>query len=464
MDPAVNCRRRTVLVLAFQFPPETGSIQRVTRYVQYLPDFGWDPVVLTRRVDSHALADASLLGRVAGRAKIRRVGPFPLWRRIRAGLAPRAASVATKTGPPGGQIRLNDKGFRGIARACFRTLRRWLLWPDEAIFWLPSALFAALRQMSTRKVDAVYTVSPPHSAHLVGAALKRLTGVRWVADFRDPWVNDPDLIVPTRLHRAAHSLAEIWVLKNADHLVTTTDFHTRYFRSRLPREASGRVQTITNGYDAEEVAGLPVYDGQRFDITYAGGFCCSRKATPFLRALSQLRARAPGVASQVFVRLIGGPNPPLEAEVAAFDLQGQVEFTGHLPHRRALEELARSAVLLLSVGGDYIAQISVPAKLFEYMAIRRPVLAITPPGAAAALVEESGCGVVLHPDDVDGIERAILEYYRQFQRGELHAASAPEVLRRFERRGLTETLSRLLAGVETLNRGDEELTADAGQG
>lgn len=464
--PLADHARRRVLVLAFQFPPDTGSVQRVTRYVQYLPDFGWDPAVVTRRIDSHTPADISLLRQLESRAKILRVGPSPFWRRMRARLAlPADASVgntAPRMEPNRGRRYLT---FRTLLRRCYHASRHWLVWPDAAITWLPSAFFAALRQIANGRVDAIYTVSPPHSVHLVGVVLKHLTGVHWVADFRDPWASDPDIVMPTRFHRAAHMWAEGLALKTADQLVTTTDFHTDYIRGRLPEEAAKRVRTITNGYDAEEMAGLPAFQCHRFEITYAGGFGNSRQATPLLRALTQLRAHAPEVARHVFVRFIGTPNPLLEAEVTEFGLESRVEFADHLPHRRALEELARSAVLLLSVHSDpYVAQICIPAKLFEYMAVGRPILAISPPGAAAALVEESGCGVVLHPNDIDGIERSIVEYYRQFMRGELQVVCAPEVLRRFERRGLTEALSRILAGVEPSNRGEEELVADARKG
>lgn len=464
--PLADHPRRRVLLLAFQFPPDTGSVQRVTRYVQYLPDFGWDPVVVTRRIDSRAPADTSLLRQLESRAKILRVGPSPFWRRMRARLAPPAEASAGNTAPQTGRNRRGRHStIRSLLRRCYHASRHWLVWPDTAITWLPSAFVAALRQIATGKVDAIYTVSPPHSVHLVGVALKRLTGVRWVADFRDPWASDPDILMPTRFHRAAHIWAEGLALKTADQLATTTDFHTEYIRGRLPREAASRVRTLSNGYDAAEMADLPAFPGHRFEITHAGGFGYSRQATPLLRALTQLRAHAPEVAEHVFVRFIGTPNPLLVAEVAGFGLQDRVEFADYLPHRRALEELARSAVLLLSVHSDpYVAQISIPAKLFEYMALGRPVLAVSPPGAAAALVDESGCGVVLHPDDIDAIERAIVEYYRRFTRGELHAVCAPEVLQRFERRSLTKALSRLLAGVEPCSRGEEEPVADTRQG
>ena len=451
-------------MLAFQFPPDTGSVQRVTRFVQYLPEFGWDPVVITRRIDSCAPFDTSMLRQLQDRAKILRVGLPPFWNRLRARLARSVASPAGNTTPSGDQqCEPRQRTFKSVLLDCYRTLRLWLVWPDSAVTWLPSAFFAGLWQIATGKVDVLYTVSPPHSVHLVGVALKRLTGVRWVADFRDPWANDSEMVTPTRFHRAAHLWAEGLVLKSADQLVTVTDFRTGWF-SPLPQAAASRLYTITNGYDAREMTDLPPFLGKRFEIVYAGGFYATRRATPLLSALKQLSAHAPELAKEISVRIIGTHNPLLVAEVAEFGLQGQVEFTDHLPHRRAVEELARSAVLLLAVNSDTrVAQIAIPAKLFEYLAIGRPILAISPPGVAAALVVESGCGVVLHPDDIDGIEQAIFEYYHEFIRGDLHVTCAPEVLQRFERRELTEALSMLLAGAGPCIRGEEKQMRNARQ-
>jgi glycosyltransferase involved in cell wall biosynthesis len=420
-------------------------VQRVTRFVQYLPEFGWDPVVITRRMNKASAGNLELLNLLQQHTRIIRVGPFAFWRRLRARVAGSGHGPAVAAGAFPAFAAARSLNLRAMVRSAYRSLREFFVWPDAAIPWLPCAFFAALYQIATTKVDAVYTVSPPHSVHLVGAALRRLTGVRWISDYRDPWATDPDLILPTRLHGTAHRLAEGLCLRSADAVMATTNFHSNYIRSQMAADAAHRVHTVTNGYDAAEMTDLPEFKGTPFEIVYAGGFGYSRRATPLLSALQWLREREPEVFVGLSVRIIGTPNPLLTAEVQSFGLLEKVKFQTHMPHHQVLRELSQSAVLLLVVHSDeYVAQMCIPAKLFEYLATGRPILVISPPGSAAALVEESGAGAVLHPEDIEGIARAMVAFYRQYQRGELVRLDSPDMLRRFERRSLTESLSKLL--------------------
>lgn len=433
-------------MLAYQFPPDTGSVQRVRKFVQYLPEFGWKPVVVTRRLDFSRSADYTFVQDVSGAAQVVRVG-FPDWfARFRAKVVAPSAPVESVTTLQTRIYPLPRSGFLRVVRNWYRTLRAWVVWPDSAVSWLPSAALASLRLISTKGIQVVYTVSPPHSVHLIGVFLKRLRGVRWAADFRDPWANDPDIPMPTLLHQKAHQWAERLVLKTADRVIATTDFHTEYLRGRLPAGDAARVKTITNGYDPEDMTDPPSLSGSRFRITYTGGFYASRSATPFLKALVRLRTHHPNLADQISIQIIGSSHELVVAEVKALNLQDVVQFPGYLEHRRAIREMAQSTVLLLVVHSDpLVARTSIPAKLFEYMATGRPILAISPPGAAAELVRMTGCGIVVDPSDVDGIEKAIVDFYRQYVRGEIVASHcAPEIFQRFHRRTLTQSLATLL--------------------
>ncbi|MFH1884614.1 MAG: glycosyltransferase [Planctomycetota bacterium] len=440
-------KRNRVLVLAYQFPPDTGSVQRVKKYVQYLPEFGWQPIVLTRKISEYRNMDQASLHGLPETTQIVRVGPGDWFARIRARVVGQEKSVGKDNNIEA--VNVSGQGRKRLLRwlrGLYRASHAWLIWPDSAVGWLPSAFLTSLRLVITKKIRVIYTVSPPHSTHLVGVVLKWLAGVRWLADFRDPWANDPDIPMPTRFHKEVHCWAERLVLRTADEIVTTTDFHTEYMRSRLPSSDSLRVHTITNGYDPQDMANLPPYSDSGFQITYAGGFYASRSVTPFLRALAQLQAHNPGIFEQVIVRFIGSNHELMTGEIASLGIQRIVRFPGYLDHRRTIEELARSAVLLLVVHSDpLVACTSIPAKLFEYMAIGRPILAISPTGSSAELVKSSGTGVVVDPSDVEGIENTILEFFRQHTCGELDGASySPRNLERFHRRSLTESLAALL--------------------
>jgi glycosyltransferase involved in cell wall biosynthesis len=446
-----NGENRKVLVLAYQFPPDGGSVQRVTRFVQYLPDLGWNPIVITRRMEKASEEVQELLDLLERRAKIIRVGPFPLWRQLLVRMAgfgqrqPIASQCLTVQSTDSRRPMRISGLLRSMLRSTYRTLREWFVWPDSAIWWLPSAFAAAIFQIASNRIDAIYVVSPPHSVHLLGIMLRRLTGVRLVADYRDPWATDMDIVTPTHLHRRAHVWAERICLRNADAVITTTDYHSDYVRTQIGEEAAHRVCTITNGYDAAAMENLPEYDGTHFEIVYAGAFAATRRLTPLLSAVQLLRDREPETFAHVSIRVIGKPNRLLESNVQAYGLSQKVRFQSHLPYRQVMRELSQSAVLLLVVHSDeYIAKTCIPAKLFEYLATPRPILAISPAGAAAALVEKFKAGVVLHPEDIEGIAQAVTEFYRQYRAGRLVRHGSPEDIQRFERRSLTESLSRIL--------------------
>lgn len=388
-----------LLLVTLHFPPAGGGgVQRPLKFASHLPALG---------IETHVLApdDPQLRHRDPELAP-----PTQAWvHRVR------------YVGPKGDSPLERLAGKQGLARLGSHAslLGRRLLVPDENVPWSTVALPAAIRIARSEEVDVVLTTSPPGSIHLVGAAVKRATGARWVADLRDSLVANPHRRgQESRLARAkevaAGGVARL-VAARADAIVAAADAIADEARGLQPR---GRVVTIANGCDFDDFAGLERRPGDRFRITHAGSFFGKRDPKPFLRALAES-----GLEDAV-VRFVGDFRAEDRAFAESLGLGERVELLGYVTRRRSLELQRDSEVLLLLIpeaGGRGRGVLS--GKVFEYLAAERPILAAVPPdGAAAALVRDTGSGIVAAPDDVPALREALLELHRRWRAGGLEDA------------------------------------------
>jgi glycosyltransferase involved in cell wall biosynthesis len=439
--------RRQVLIISYQFPPDIGSIQRVKKFVKYLPDYGWQPIVITRNINDYRVADLTSLEDINLDVPIIRTGLANLIPRIKKALSKRKKKSSSFAGDRKQNKKLNDSIQNNQLKysVLYHKLVSWFIWPDRAIGWLPFAFIAALKVLSHNRISAVYIVSPPHSMHLLGVLLQSITKVKWVADFRDPWSNDPDIAMPSPIHKFAHQKAEKVVIKSARKTITTTKYHAKYFENIIPLNAKN-IAVIPNGYDQQDFKDLQGYTRTGFTITYAGGFYASRTVTPFLKALSIINNEYPEILRNTIVQFIGNGQELIREELKQYNFSEIFRFLGYMDHTSTIKVLNQSAILLLVVHSDsIIAQLCIPAKLFEYMALQRPILAISPLGAAAEIVKSSGIGAVVDPKNIREIADSILKYYREYVKSSSEKYSVPEhILLKYERKELTRQLSFIL--------------------
>ena len=269
-------------------------------------------------------------------------------------------------------------GKRGVERALTqaRLLPRRLVVPDEAATWNLTAIPAALRIARAEKIDVVLTTSPPGSVHLVGAAVKRALGVRWIADLRDSLLAHQDRRSDTAAVRVKARTVRVvagLVARRADAIVTAFDSIGDEMRALSP---TGRIVTITNGSDFDDFDGMAYTPGERFRITHTGAFFGQRDPKPFLRALAE------SGLEDVVVRFVGGFRAADREFAESLGLADRVEVIPFVPRRHSLELQRDSEALLLiasEAGGRGTGVI--PGKVFEYVAAERPILAAVPPAA-----------------------------------------------------------------------------------
>jgi glycosyltransferase involved in cell wall biosynthesis len=413
-----------VLLVTMYFPPAGGGgVQRPLKFATHLPELGIETHVLAPDDPKWVHRDEELMP------------PMLAW-------VHRARYVGPKGRKPAEELH----GTTGLERAGkqLQLAGRRLLVPDENVSWNLTAIPAAVRIARNEQIDVVITTSPPSSVHLVGPAVKRAVGIPWVADLRDSVVahphRDADRLLVRAKEQGEHAVARL-IARSADAIVTVSDAIADEIRAREPR---GPVVTIANGSDFDDFAGLGHTRSDRLRITHAGSFFGKRDPRPFLTALKQ------SGLDDVVVRFLGDFRSSDREWLEQQELGDRVELIAYAPRRRSLELQRDSEVLLLLIpdaGGRGKGVLS--GKVFEYLAAERPILAVVPPdGAAAALIRDAGAGVVVAPEDVDGIVAALRDLHTRWEAGALESAPLSEEWRdRVSRRARVEELARLLEGL-----------------
>ena len=410
-----------ILLVALYFPPAGGGgVQRPLKFATHLPELG---------IETHVLAPDD-----------------PKWIHRDDELQPPTLAWvhrARYVGPKGRRPAEELHGTTGLDRLSrnAKLLGRRFLVPDENVSWNLTAIPAAIRIVRSEQIDVVVTTSPPNSVNLIGAAVKRATGVKWVADLRDSVVAHPHRRAESMIVRAKESgdsLVARLVARNADAIVAVSEAIAAEVNARSPK---GPVVTIANGSDFDDFAGIERHPSDRFRITHTGSFFGKRDPRPFLSALA-----ASGL-DDATARFLGDFRSTDREWAETLALGDRLELIPYAPRRRSLELQRDSEILLLLIpeaGGRGTGVLS--GKVFEYLAAERPILALVPPdGAAAELIRNANAGVVVAPDDVEGITAALRELHAKWRAGALEEAPlAPEWKARVSRRARVQELADLL--------------------
>ncbi len=435
----------TVLQIAHGFPPASGSgSNRALAFARYLPAFGWRPVVLTPGTPWASNSDVQLLAQLPPGVTVVRTSSFER----RPGVRPTSDDIAapTRGASPGGRV------LRGGLKSQVGHARRF---PDAHRGWTIPAVAAGWRVVRDERVDLLYSTAGPFTCHVVALALHRLTGLPWVAELRDGWY---------RWNRAIFADYPRWrgwleepleraVVRGAARVVLVTDLMAEAFRRQYPGLPAGHFQVVSNGFDPQQLrgAGPPPSRSDRFQVLHAGALYHGRGIASFLEAAGRLAQEDADFACHFELRLVGSLDGEARSEVArqvdCYRLGDRVSYAGYLDHEQALAAMRAADLLLLVSNTTPGAEAAVPGKLFEYLAVRRPVLAVTPGGAdAAAVVWRTRAGWVAPAHDPDAIREQLASAFAAHRRGDTPRPDDEEIAR-FDRRYLTRDLARVFDAV-----------------
>ena len=459
---------RAILVLTYRFPPQGGGgVQRTLKFVKYLRREGWRPVVHTVSNPYWPLRDESLAREIPGDVPVYRTPTFEFERletrigewlgraRPASPQAGRSAPLASRpsvepTGLPEGEARLSRGGR--FARLQDEVWRRWLV-PDPQIAWYPGALLRSLWIARREGVAAIYSSSPPNSINVLALALERRLGLPWVADLRDPWTDGLRRRQWYNGNPARQAREERWerlIFDRADHVLVTTDACRDTFLAKYPDCSAERIHLMTNGFDPEDFA--HVEQANRFlepgllHVTLTGNVETMFDAVPFFTAVHELVSADPLARALLRVNFVGTKRQPrYDAFIAEQHLGDVIRFHGYVPHRDSVQYLAESQALMLCQIPRYeSAVVKLPGKMFEYLCLRKPVLALTIPGVTTRILDRARLGLLVAPDDVAGIKTILGRLVDGFSAGRIAADADEAYVATFDRREQARSLSLML--------------------
>jgi glycosyltransferase involved in cell wall biosynthesis len=418
-----------VLVVAYNFPPVGGvGIMRTLKYVTYLPDSGWEPVVVTAKNPGVAIRDEDSERTLPAGLRVERAfSPEPakvrhalgrVVKRMRQAGGDSAGEVGTASGGAAPSELRSTSPWPGRLATVWATATHLTFFPDEQVAWAPFAARAGLAVHRDTPVDVVYSSSAPISCHLAVGLIASKADLPWVADFRDPWIGNAFAARPRGLHAFLQLRIERRIVALADRVVFPTRGVAEGYAARYP-EAADRFVVIPNGYDRSDFPSLgarppAAHTDGRFHVAYGGSLYGDRELEILLDGIELLVSRRPGVRDLLAVDFIGWLNLRNQAVARSYAtperLGPMLSFAGFLPHREAMARLSAADALLQLIGdGPNRGQIQ-GGKLMEYVGLDRPILAVVPEGDARALLRELDWGICADPTPAgvaEGFERLL---------------------------------------------------------
>ncbi len=431
---------KKVVILTYYWPPAGGAgVQRWLKFVKYLRQYNWEPVVYTADNAEMPVVDTSLLRDVPENTVVLKQ---PIWEPYR---LYKWFSGRKKEDKINASF-LNENKSPGIMEKISVWIRGNLFIPDARVFWIKPSVRFLERYIAENSIEYLISTGPPHSLHLIALKLKQTRPqLKWVADFRDPWTNIDfySKLMLTPFADKKHKRLEAQVLLQAD-LVLSIGQHMSAEFQTIYRAHGGKTpekfKVITNGYDEEDVVQLALKKDVGFSLAHIGTLVKDRNPEVLWKVLSRLVKHHAEFASALQIKLVGKVDLFVKERLSAHQLSAFVKYIDYLPHNEVIKEQQQSSVLLLLVNNTPNAKGILTGKFFEYMASGRPVLAIGPVnGELAAILRDTECGVISGFDDDKKLEEHLMQLYnnREIQPN-------TEKVKSYSRKALTGQLSTLL--------------------
>ena len=443
--PKKSTPMRKILFIAYHFPPAGGGgVQRSLKFVKYLPESGYLPIVLTIEAPDDRRwtpKDQALMDEVPVAVQIHRV------------------SIPDDVHVPG-KLERAARELLGLRSRFGRT-------------WMERVIETGTRIAQEEKPELIFVSMSPFEGADAAAEISRRTGIPWVADLRDPWALDEFQLHRTRWHRELEKSQMAKSLESAALVIMNTPESARRVKDSLPRLRSKNVVSLTNGYDASDFSGeVEPIGGGMFNIVHSGYFHAEsglveqsrqgqyrllgrtvpgverlpRSHVYLLKAFEEWLKESPGIIDTIRVHCVGVLSKTDQALIDQSPAKALFSCSGYLNHADCLRYVRGADLLFLPMHKMPPGMKAglVPGKTYEYMAAGRPVLATLPASDARDFLEKAGTGVFAAPGDVAGMLAALKEQYSRWQAGRSDATWNSDYVQCFERRNLTHDLARFL--------------------
>jgi glycosyltransferase involved in cell wall biosynthesis len=416
-----------VLIVTYYWPPSGGAgVQRWLKFSKYLPEFGWEPIILTVDPEfaAYPVTDESLLKDLPLSVKIHRtpaIDYFSIYKKDK-----------TKI-PTAGFANKADHSFKD---KIVRFIRGNFFIPDPRRGWNGYAFRKACELINNEEINCIITTSPPHSTQLIGLKLaKKYPRLKWIADLRDPWTDIYyyKMFYPTYLSKFIDSRYEKMVLKTAVNIITIGTALGKMFESRVAG-IGNKIRILPNGYDDSDFTGKTAKIPERFTISHVGTISEYYPIEGLVKALIQVQS-----AGIDFIFRFTGLITQTQKDLLTTNLDmDKIEFIPYVSHNVAIQTMLDASLLLLIIAENKDNRAFLSGKIFEYLASGRPVLCLGPEdGEAAMLISSFKQGATFEYHDSDNIAAYIHTVIDQPQ-------STGTNPMEYSRRNLTKQLASIL--------------------
>lgn len=426
---------KKVLIITYYWPPSGGSgVQRWLKFVKYLRNFGWEPVVYTPENPEIPAYDESLLKDIPDNLTVIKT---PIWEpysfyktfigqkqdsRINAGF-------------------LSENKKPKLSEKISVWIRGNFFIPDARKFWIKPSIHFLKTYLSKNPVDAIISSGPPHSMHMIALGLKKKLNIPWIADFRDPWTNIDfyeDLML-TSWADAKHRKLEKEVVKWSDCLLVIGNS----MKEEFIEIGAKHVEVIHNGFDPEDLLDAAVKLDTKFSLAHIGTMVRTRNPELLWRVLSKLVKNDVQFANDLELKLVGKVDFSVSNSLKEHGLMHNVKRIDYMPHNEVIQYQRSSQILLLLINQTKNAKGILTGKFFEYLSAQRPILAIGPvDGDAAHILHETQAGKISGFDDEEQLNQNILNFYTLYKQNKLTCDSTQ--VGNYARNNLTKKLTGLL--------------------
>ncbi|WP_405132543.1 glycosyl transferase [Paenibacillus sp. FSL H8-0175] len=439
--------RKKVLIIAYIFPPLGGSgVQRTLKFVKYLRDFGWEPVVLTVDEGDFPFTDSTLEKEIPQEVEVIRI-------RENKDLDIYYVNklIEMYQTVVGNDVILKE--YIELLESNPDKLNDFAFLPDHAIVFAKEVLDKINDLLNFDEIDLIYSTSGPYSDHLIGYFLKNKYEKKWICDFRDEWTNNPyaDFDRKSILFKMIESM-EINILESCDKILTTTPLAMQNYIRSFDLETN-KIETITNGYDEQDFSELLTSNEQggdkKFRIMHNGIIYMIRTPETFMKAVHNLVLYDLIPREKIEIIFTLTENDDHWRDIAEqLGIDDLVDFLGYLNHQESLLYASNADLLLLIVGPGEKNKSVYTGKVFEYLRLGKRILALSPSESLVeALINKTSRGANYEFEDVQGMQEYILSLYKEWETKEFLDLVINEDIRGFERRQLTQKLSDVFTEV-----------------
>ena len=423
---------KKVLIITYYWPPAGGpGVQRWLKFAKYLRDFDIEPIIYTPENPDYPIIDTSLLNEIPNGITVIKKPIFEPY--FFAKLFSKKQTSKISSGI------IEDATEQGFLQRAFLYIRGNYFIPDARKFWVKPSVKFLKTYLKENSIDAIITTGPPHSLHLIGLELKTSETIKWIADFRDPWteIGYHKKLKLSASAEAKHIQLETAVLNSADKIITTS-FKTK---EEFSNKTTKPITVITNGYDEDITEKIQL--DKKFTISHIGSLLSERNPENLWNVLKELIKENEDFAKDLQLKLVGKVSEAVIRAIKNHGLDPNLELVGYVSHQEANKLQRSSQVLLLIEINSEETKGIIPGKVFEYLAAKRPIIAIGPENwDVNEIITETSSGNSFVYQDHENLKAQIFKYYLEYKQGTLEIAS--KNIEKYSRRNLTSALTKLI--------------------